>query len=298
MDSWTLGYQWLAADVNSDLVLASVTHTGDVGGTSKPLTVTLGYVSKDNRVDYGEGYPVMSRYRLNDVISETGAQTVVTYNGSSVTGACNSAELTSQAAVAGNNLPCFPQWWSGGDFGGTPTMLWYYKYTVAKVTVNDATGGQPSMPVSYTYCNDAACDAPGTGAAWHYDTDADLVPAKDKSWAQWRGYAYVRVITGASGGTQSETDYTFARGMSADPVPATGGGFTYPAVTITPSETAGTTQSPAAVTDASALNGSQLEAITWDGLNGSHAAAWCRTRSAGRGRRSPPRRRPSRGASR
>jgi len=258
VDTWTLGYYWKSADVNADLVLAAIIHAGDVGSGSITLpAVSLGWTQMDNRVSYGEDYPTMYRYRLTSINSETDAETDITYNAKS----CSSTEQTDPSS---NTLPCFPQYWSAGDFGGAPTVLWFYKYTVASVVVNDELGGEPAMPTYYTYCNNAACTSPNTGAAWHYDTDVDLVPTKDKSWAEWRGYQYVQVVTGASGDTQSETDYTFLRGMSGDSTPQSGGGFTYPTVTVAPSRTTGSFSS---VTDANALNGVQLEKITYDGLN-------------------------------
>jgi RHS repeat-associated protein len=260
VDTWTLGYDWLNADVNNDLVLASVTHQGDVGGSVALPPVTFGWTAMNNRVPYNNNYPAMQRYRLTSVISETGAQTDISYNPAS-------CAATQQSDPSGNDWPCFPQFWTGGDFGGTPGLSWFYKYTVASVVVHDATGGEPAMPAYYTYCNDAACDTSGRGVGWHYDTNSGLVPAKDRSWSSYRGYEYVHVVTGDPSGTQSETDYTFMRGMSGDPVPAaSGSGFTYPTVTITPQDTAGTTQT-VPVTDANAWNGFALETVTYDGLN-------------------------------
>ena len=176
VDTWTLGHSWLSADVNDDLVLASITHAGDVGGTKTLPKVTFGWAELDNRVPYDTGaYPAMGRYRVNSVISETGAQTDVSYNAAS----CGS----SPPAPSSNTLPCFQQRWTPGDLGGTPTTTsWFYKYTVSKVSADDATGGQPSLITSYVYCDttspSCASNPAGAGGAWHYDTDIDLVPTK------------------------------------------------------------------------------------------------------------------------
>src|SRR5258707_12960836 len=97
------------------------------------------------------------------------------------------------------------------------------------------------MTTSYTYCNNAACTAPGMGAAWHYDTNIDLVPAKHKSWDQWRGYRHVQMVTGSPSGTQSETDYPFLRGMDADPL----GNNPFPDATVPPSRPTAPLTSPA-----------------------------------------------------
>src|SRR5258706_1795589 len=252
-DTWTLGYSWLSADVNSDLVLSSITRQGNVGGAKTLPKVTFGYTGMNNRVLYDSLYPSMQRYRMTSVISETGAQTDVAYNAAS----CQSG---SPPDPSSNTWPCFPQYWTAGDFGGNPKTLWFYKYTVSQVNVQDATGGQPLLPTSYTYCNNAACTSAGMGAAWHYDTNIDLVPAKHKSWDQWRGYRYVHMVTGSPSGTQSETDYTFLRGMDGDPL----GNNTFRDVTTSPSRPSGPLTS---VADAEALNGFQLEKITYKGLN-------------------------------
>ncbi len=277
VDTWTLGYNWLAGDVNWDLTLGSVQYEGWVGGSGTSLPpAEFGWTGMDNRVDYGESFPLMYRYRLTSILSETGSQTNVAYN----PGACNSSELSGDAAVSGNTMPCFPQKWTSGDFGGNPTNLWYYKYTVAAVTVTDPTGGGQVMPTTYTYCNTFHCGSPGTGANWHYDTDNDLVPAKDKSWDQWRGYNYVRVVTG-TGANQSETDYTYLTGMDGDPVPCSScnSGWSTSSVQIQPQESlnalqAGPGNNADPVADSNALNGFLLEKIVW---NGPHSTEWAGT---------------------
>ena len=277
VDSWTLGYDWLAGDVNWDLVLASVQHQGWVGGSGQALPpVEFGWTGMNNRVDYGESFPLMYRYRLTSIMSETGARTHVAYNA----GKCNTSELFGDANISGNNLPCFPQKWTGGDFGGNPTNLWYYKYTVAAVTVSDPTGGGQVMPTSYTYCNTFHCGSPGTGASWHYDTDNDLVPSKDKSWAEWRGYNYVEAVTG-TGSDQSETDYTYLTGMDNDPLPCSScqSGWTASSVTILPQDSlnalqAGIGNDADPVTDSNALDGFLLEKVVWNGL---HSTEWAGT---------------------
>ncbi len=262
VDTWTLRYDWLAADVNSDLALASITHSGVVGGTVKLPDVAFGWTSMDNRVPYDTAtYPAMGRYRMTSVISETGAQTSITYHPASC--ASSAPDPTT------NTLPCFQQEWAPGDLGGTPTTTsWFYKYTVSQVKVDDATGGQPPLVTSYTYCDTSspqcASNPTGSGGAWHYDTDIDLVPAKDKSYGQWRGYRYVHVITGDSSGTQSETDYTFLRGMDGNPVNSNGS-WTYSPVTFRDSQND-------QVTDSNQWNGFQLEKITYNGPGGARVS--------------------------
>lgn len=248
-NTWVLGYAWLAADVNSDLTLASITRTGNDGGNLSLLPVNFGWTPLANRVNYDTN-PTMDRYRLTTVTSETGSQVNVGYTAA----AC---PATMPADPSTNTYPCFPQKWTAGDTGnGVTVTSWFYKYLVAGITVSDPTGGNPPMVTSYNY---------GTsfpqGAAWHYDTDIDMVPPKDKSWSQYRGYQNLTVTSGAAGGTQSETDYTFLRGMDGDPL--LGGKFR--SVTVTPTR-------GGAVTDSNAVNGFQLEKIDLNGPGGAQVS--------------------------
>ncbi|MHB1596299.1 MAG: RHS repeat protein [Streptosporangiaceae bacterium] len=274
VDTWNLVHQWLAGDSgNSDLTLYSITHTGNVGGTTTLPPVTFGYEPLGNKA-FSDGYPQVVRQRLNTIVSETGAVTSVTYNAEP--SGCTSAPA-SPPDLWQNTLPCFPQYWTPGDLGTqNPVLSWFMKYTVSKVTVRDTTGGNPDLVTSYVYCGTASphctSNSAQAGGAWHYDTSIDLVKAKDKSYGQWRGYQYVHVITGSPGSTQSETDYTFLRGMDGNPQTQSGGGFTYASVSVTPSDTAGTTQASAAVTDANALSGFGLEKITYDGPGGAQVS--------------------------
>ncbi len=278
MDNWNLAYTWQASDVTPDLTLHTIVHQGDVGGARPLNPVQFGWGNsgcQPNRVQYNTTYPAMDRCRLGSITSETGAQTDITYN-PYTDYICHPGQQpptpASPPSPTANTGPCFPQQWTQGDLGGTgpTTTSWFYKYTVSQVMVNDSTNSNPPLITTYKYCNNASCSAPLTGAAWHYDTDVDLVPTKDKSLSQWRGFEYVHAISGASGDTQSETDYTFMRGMDSNPVPQSGGTFSYPPVTITPTQPS--TNFPAAVTDSDVLNGFLLEKIVLNGPGGNQVS--------------------------
>ncbi len=241
VDTWKLGYVWLSAEVNSDLFLSSITHTGDVGGSTALSAVSFGATGMINRVP-GDGYPAMTRYRVASITTESGAQIDVTYNAPD----CGST----RPDPGSDTLPCWQQKWSPGDLGDAPVTSWFYKYTVHEVDVDDATGGEPVMPTVYTYVG---------GAAWHYDTSMDLQPTKDRNYSQWRGYAHVDVVSGAAG-NQSQTDNTFMRGMDHDPIQPAGG---FSAATVQDS------RGDPAVTDTDTDNGFQLEQVSYDGLAGS-----------------------------
>jgi RHS repeat-associated protein len=264
VDTWNLAYQWLPGDNgNSDLALYSISHAGDLGGSKTLPKVTFpNWAALANKA-YDDGYPQVVRNRLTEIMSDTGARTDITYNPAS----CTSPSPPSDPSA--NTRPCFPQTWTPGDIGGLPKLSWFYKYTVSQVTVTDTTGGSPPLTTSYVYCDTAspncASNSTGQGGAWHYDTDIDLVLPKHKSYGQWRGYRYVHVITGASNGTQTETDYTFLRGMDGDPLTQSGGGFTYRSVQVSPTRSSGSLSS---VTDDNALSGFQLEKITLNGPGG------------------------------
>jgi RHS repeat-associated protein len=277
VDTWNLQYQWLTGDTpNSDLALYSITHTGDVAGSQalKPVIFPATGWTALTSTTYNGGYPVVTRNRLIEIDSETGAVTSITYN-STVPSACKTPP--SDASV--NTYPCFPQTWQPGGIGDSPFTAWFAKYTVASVTVTDTTGQSPPLTTSYVYCDPqhSQCQSnpSGVGAAWHYDTDIDLVKAKDKSYSQWRGYQYVHVITGTASGPgsgQSETDYTFLRGMNGDPIEPGNKGFTT-GVTVTPTQTSGTQGQGPSVTDDNQLNGFLLEKIAYNGLDTGQAVS-------------------------
>ncbi|MBO0806842.1 MAG: RHS repeat-associated core domain-containing protein [Actinobacteria bacterium] len=243
VDTWTLGHQWLSSEGNEDLWLSSITHTGKVGGSKALGPVTFSPIAMINRVP-GDGYPAMTKYRMSAITTETGGRIQVTYNPPD----CGS----SRPAPSTDTLPCFQQWWSPGDpqLGEAPLESWFYKYTVAEVDVSDQTGGQPDMPTYYTYVG---------GAAWHYDTDIDLVLPKHKSYSQWRGYQHVHVVTGNPSGTQTQTNYTFMRGMDHDPI-LPGGGFASASVTDS--------RGDPAIPDSQRADGFLLEKITYNGPGG------------------------------
>ena len=277
VDTWTLGYDWLAGDVNWDLVLATVQHEGWVGGSgaSRP-PVQFGWTGHEQPGQLRRELPADVPVPADLDPLRNRSRTHVAYN----PGNCNPSELFGDAAISGNTLPCFPQKWTGGDFGGNPTNLWYYKYTVGAVTVSDPTGGGQVMPTTYEYCNSFHCGAQDTGANWHYDVDNDLVPSKDKSWAEWRGYNYVQRhqrhrrrpvgdrlhVPGRHGRRpaavlvlQQRLDHKFGDDHAAGPDER-------------PAGRSGNHADP--VTDSNALNGFLLEKVVWNGL---HSTEWAGT---------------------
>ncbi|HEY4026290.1 MAG TPA: type IV secretion protein Rhs, partial [Candidatus Dormibacteraeota bacterium] len=242
VDSWSLGHLFLSADTD-DLWLSSIIHTGHSGGTaSLPSVSIMNDTGMPNRVS-GDGYGPMIKYRVASITSESGAQVSATYDAAN----CGSSRPTPST----DQLPCFEQWWSPGDpqVNAAPVDSWFYKYMVGTVAVHDNTGASLDDQVfSYTYVG---------GAAWHYDNDDGLVPTKYKSYSQWRGYQTVKVVTGSSTETRSETDHTFMRGMDGNQLP---GGTT---LSATVRDSAGTS-----IPDSERLLGFTREVIVYDGPGG------------------------------
>uniref|UniRef100_UPI00374CEA8F polymorphic toxin-type HINT domain-containing protein n=1 Tax=Streptomyces asiaticus TaxID=114695 RepID=UPI00374CEA8F len=210
VDSWKLDHHWGTADVDYQLLLDEIQHTGHSAAT--PITLpktTLTYTQQTNRLDKtGDGKAPFIKARLSTVADESGGQTDVNYSKP----ACVRGSLP---APQTNTTRCFPQYIGGSSSDG-PDEEWFNKYVVESVTATDRTGGAPDQVTRYTYPD---------GAAWHYDDDDGLTKEKYKTWSQWRGYGHVRVETGGQGTdsmrTQEET--YFLRGMDGDRKSPSGG---------------------------------------------------------------------------
>ncbi|MEV0797432.1 RHS repeat-associated core domain-containing protein [Kribbella sp. NPDC050281] len=242
VDTWTLTQDYPATDVAPSLFLRSITHQGRVGTALTNPSVTFTGIDKPNRVDaIGDGAPAMVKYRVSSVTSESGQTTNVNYS------AADCTPTSKPANVATNTRLCFPVYWTI-DGGAAPTLQWFNKYVVTSVAVDDQTTDAPDQQTTYEYL--------GT-PAWHFD-DNELTLLKYRSWGDWRGYSKVNVKAGPLG-NQTQTQYTFFRGMHDDYL-----------------DPAGTTKKTAIVTDsqggtiedANRYNGFVREEITYDGAGG------------------------------
>lgn len=207
VDEWDLAQQWGMADIDYQLELASIQHTGkaDTPEGAPDITlpkVTFGYDQRTNRLDIpGDNTAPFIKERVSTVDDESGGQTDVTYS----TAACDAAHLP---AVDSNTTLCFPQFFTKqGD--ENPSRQWFNKYVVKQVTQTDRTKTSPDMVTRYDYLG---------GAAWHYDSDDGITKEKYKTWSTFRGYAHVRVQAGGQDpvGMLSQSDHYFLRGMDAD----------------------------------------------------------------------------------
>ncbi|MFE0688237.1 polymorphic toxin-type HINT domain-containing protein [Streptomyces xiamenensis] len=215
VDSWKLNHRWGTADVDYQLLLADIRHTGHTAAAPSTLPpVTFGYTQLTNRLDAtGDGFAPFIKARLSSIADESGGQIDVTYSAP----ACVRGSLPTPET---NTTRCFPQYLSNGP-DIAPDLEWFNKYVVTAVSATDRTGGADDQLTRYEYRG---------GAAWHYDDDNGMVPEKEKTWSQWRGYGHVRVQSGGQSGMLSQSDSYFLRGMHGDRRTRSGGTKT---VTVT-----------------------------------------------------------------
>ncbi|MFT2016417.1 polymorphic toxin-type HINT domain-containing protein [Streptomyces sp. 796.1] len=210
VDTWALGHRWGEADVDRQLLLDSIQHTGHA--TATPITLpktTFAYTQLENRLDKtGDGYAPFIKSRLSAVSDEYGGQVDVGYSAP----ACAHASLPTPQS---NTTRCFPQF-MGGSNTDDPETHWFNKYVVTSTTGTDRTGGAPDQVTRYTYLGDAA---------WHFDDDDGLTKEKHRTWSQWRGYGHVRVNSGGQGtdGMKTQEEHYFLRGMDGDRAAPSGG---------------------------------------------------------------------------
>ncbi|GAA1400817.1 RHS repeat-associated core domain-containing protein [Oerskovia paurometabola] len=209
VDSWTLGHQLPDPGDGSDPVLwlSSIEHKGLAGGTITLPKVTFIGQQMANRVDtLGDHGPPMNRLRVIAVNSESGGTISVNYSPID----CTSSNLP--ASPETNTRRCFPVFWTPEGLPD-PIMEYFHKYLVTSVVSDGRDSQSQATETRYSYVG-----AP----AWHYD-DSELTPPKQRTWAQFRGYGTVDVITGASTTTQLKTRYRYFRGMDGDRAAPAGG---------------------------------------------------------------------------
>ncbi|MFC4033368.1 RHS repeat-associated core domain-containing protein [Streptomyces polygonati] len=249
VDSWAFAYSFPpTGDVTTpSLWLDTVTRTGQdtsAGGSASALAmpkVTFAGTPLSNRTNLTNGYPPITRYRLNTITTESGGVVSVGYSAP----ACGSG---TPSDASQNTSLCYPGYWT--PTGQTTPMLdWFNKYIVTTVTQQDQTGGGVNDTLVTRYL-------PVGTPAWHYD-DNPLTPTAQRTWDQWRGYGGMKVTTGTAPDPATETDYTYFRGMDGDTLPA---GHTRSA-TVTDS------RGDPAVTDSAQYAGLTYEAILYNGLN-------------------------------
>ncbi|WP_157435626.1 RHS repeat domain-containing protein [Actinospica robiniae] len=250
VDSWALTYA-LPAIVDSkdtstpSLWLSTIKQTGldtTAGGStsSVPLPqVTFSGTAMQNRVDMTDGYPWITRQRLNKIVTETGETISVGYSAPG----CASSTPSSDSA---NTMLCYPVYWTPAT-ASDPIKDYFNKYIVTGVTEEDPTGGFGNDTIQTIY-------TPVGNPAWHYD-DNPLTPANQRTWDQFRGYSGMVVSTGTAPDPVTQTQYTYFRGMDGD----------YLTSTSTRSVTVSDTRGDAAVVDSNQYAGTTYETQVFNG---------------------------------
>lgn len=211
VESW--GFTQIYADAGDGtkaLRLESLQHSGLAATPAiNAPDVNFGYLPFNNRVDSSvDNLVPMNWFRLNQVITETGAETTITYDDPNCTPA-NVHAIVPQS----NILRCYPVRWTPP--GSSEITDWFHKYVVKQVLESDHTGATPEYPsphvvTRYNYIGDPA---------WHYTDDDGLTSDNALTWSVWRGYGKVAVTVGEPG-EQTYSVMTYFRGMNGDHLPS------------------------------------------------------------------------------
>jgi RHS repeat-associated protein len=246
VDSWTLTHEFkdYGDEEQVTLWLKSIQHTGHVGGAvSLPATV-FGGEALPNRVDAAAGIPVMWRWRMSSIKTETGAVITITYDSTQ----CSPGDLPAEAHA--NSMRCFPVRWTP-EFLVEPIEDWFHKHVVRSVVETDTTGGSVAVETHYDYSTAGG----GTSVLWAFD-DSEFTEDEHRTYNQWRGYSQVTTGRGDPAQTQTVTRSRFYRGLDGQPLP--GGGTRN--VNVTDEE-------GNAVADHEALAGQMWESLSYHGAS-------------------------------
>ncbi|MCP3755662.1 RHS repeat-associated core domain-containing protein [Streptomyces sp. TBY4] len=186
------------------LWLSTLTHTGYDGATSLATpSVVFNGTLRSNRVDSSDdNRPALNRHRIAKITSETGKVTDVIY---AATDCAPGTGLPSTADA--NTKRCFPVYWNSDPRSpNDPSLDWFHKHVVDRVTERDPFGGSRDQEVRYEYVG---------GAAWHRD-DEELTEDKYRTWNQFRGYGQVITRAGTAPDILSKTSSFYLRGMDGD----------------------------------------------------------------------------------
>ncbi|MFF7127276.1 polymorphic toxin-type HINT domain-containing protein [Streptomyces sp. NPDC008240] len=245
VDTWKLDHRWGKSDIDYQLLLDSLQHTGRSASPEITLPkVTFAYDQRTNRLKIdGDNTAPFIKERLSGISDETGGDVTVDYS----TAACDASDLPTPQT---NTTRCFPVYFTK-EGAKDPTLQWFNKYVVDSVTQTDRTKSSPEMVTRYRYLD---------GAAWHYDDDDGLTKEKYKTWSTWRGYAHVRVQAGGQEpvGMKSQADHYFLRGMDGDKAAPTGG-----TKSVTVSDDSGGT-----ITDHNSVAGFEYKTEQYSGPDG------------------------------
>ncbi|NUT23898.1 MAG: RHS repeat-associated core domain-containing protein [Hamadaea sp.] len=206
VESWTFTHSFPdpGDTTRAGLFLSRISHSGLRNGTATVPDIVITPIQLPNRVDGTDNRPAMNWSRVQQIQSETGALTTVSY-----TGADCVAGSRIPASPETNTYRCFPGYWT--PTGQTnPVLDWFHKYLVDTVTVTDTTGDTDTY-AAYTIKRYQYLGTP----AWHYTDNDGLTKAKYLTWSDYRGYERVRTLVGEPG-EQSMSETRYFRGMNGD----------------------------------------------------------------------------------
>jgi RHS repeat-associated protein len=210
VDRWTLAHAFPdPGDGNSAaLWLDRITHSGRVGTAVTLPSVTFAGVAMPNRVPEIDTAPLVNRYRVVGITTETGAVVSPHYSQPD----CQPGQTMPTPHT--NTTRCFPVYWlPEGAEHDDPEIYWFHKYVVESVTEIDGTGGGVEVETHYAY---------GGSPAWAYD-DSEFTKPSQRTWNEWHGYGRVTTRVGQTGTAQLRTERLYLRGMHGDREAPSGG---------------------------------------------------------------------------
>ncbi|MFG2064608.1 RHS repeat-associated core domain-containing protein [Micromonospora sp. NPDC048871] len=245
VESWTLAHEFKAPRTagSASLWLKEIVHAGHVGGTATEPPVRFTGVELANRANVLAGAPIFSRWRIQNIRTESGADLHVTYSETD----CDLNDLPS--SPQSNSRLCYPVYWTPDGYT-EPQLDWFHKYVVTEISEIDRTADQPAIVTRYVYSTGGS----STNVLWAYD-DNEFTKKKHRTYGQWRGYSQVVTKVGEPDqGVPLTTRERFYRGLHDQPLP--GGGR---------SSVQGSDSENNTFTDHRALAGFPLEKATLDG---------------------------------
>lgn len=221
VDSWNLeqSFPWDLTGEYTALWLESITRTGYAvdGSTARLQPVIFGRnkLSLPNRVKKatGDTDPLFGRLRIQDVVSEYGGRTHVTYM------------APEDACLAGKNFPevdkntlrCYPAYWHADGELTDKRISWFHKYVVDSITEYPQLADATDITTSYKYETNTSDKT--VGALWA-KSQGEFSRPKTRTWDDWRGYPVVTTISGVpsapDGSIASKEVTRYFRGMSDD----------------------------------------------------------------------------------
>ncbi|XVV15188.1 RHS repeat-associated core domain-containing protein [Actinoplanes sp. CA-131856] len=246
VESWTLDQEFKEpkSATSASLWLKQITHAGHDGGTVTDPPVVFTGVELTNQVNAIAGAQLFSRWRIDNVRTESGSDIHVTYSDPD----CDAGDLPDPAT---NTRLCYPVYWTPDGYFD-PTRDWFRKYVVTEVTQSDRTADQPPILTRYSYSTEGS----STNVLWGWD-DGEFTKKKHRTYGQWRGYSQIVTRVGQTDtGKVLTTRKRFYRGLDDQPLPDD------KTRTVQVTDAAGNSYA-----DHPALAGSTLEEATLDGAS-------------------------------